>query len=226
MVRPRICVAVTAQSSLDALEAIRNISLQEPDIIELRLDFIHGEIRIDELRDSTETPLIATYRKKDEGGVGSLPEDERVSLLMETCRHGFNYVDLELSTDSLLEYIQEAKNLGSKIVLSIHDFQRTPSVEEMQVILYQMQDKEGDIFKIIGTANAVEDNLAYLKLLMDNPGSNLVTFCMGQNGAMSRIFSPLFGAEYTYASTERGRESAPGQMTLRELKGIYRALGM
>ena len=145
---------------------------------------------------------------------------------METCRHGFNYVDLELSTDSLLEYIQEAKNLGSKIVLSIHDFQRTPSVEEMQVILYQMQDKEGDIFKIIGTANAVEDNLAYLKLLMDNPGSNLVTFGMGQNGAMSRIFSPLFGAEYTYASTERGRESAPGQMTLRELKGIYRALGM
>ena len=144
MARPRICVAVAAQSSIEALETIQNISLHEPDIIEVRLDYIQGTVSLDKLRNSTETPLIATYRRMAEGGVGNLLEDERVSLLMDACRHGFDYVDLELSTDNLLSHIQEAKSLGSKIVLSTHDFQKTLRVEEMQVILYQMQVNVGD----------------------------------------------------------------------------------
>ncbi|MEM2960941.1 MAG: type I 3-dehydroquinate dehydratase, partial [Candidatus Bathyarchaeia archaeon] len=55
--------------------------------------------------------------------------------------------------------------------------------------------------------------------------TNLVCFAMGENGLLSRILSPLFGASFTYASLERGLETAPGQITISELREIYRRLG-
>jgi len=49
---------------------------------------------------------------------------------------------------------------------------------------------------------------------------------MGEAGVISRILSPLFGGEFTYASTKTGSESAPGQLTIAELREIYRVLGV
>ena len=44
---------------------------------------------------------------------------------------------------------------------------------------------------------------------------------MGQVGQTSRVLSPLAGADFTYASIEKGSESAPGQITVQELTRIY-----
>jgi 3-dehydroquinate dehydratase len=43
---------------------------------------------------------------------------------------------------------------------------------------------------------------------------------------MSRIFSPVFGGEFTYASSAVGAESAPGQLTIRDMREIYRIMGI
>jgi 3-dehydroquinate dehydratase len=44
---------------------------------------------------------------------------------------------------------------------------------------------------------------------------------MGPLGLASRILCPLMGGEFTYASTEQGKESAPGQITASNLRIIY-----
>jgi len=49
---------------------------------------------------------------------------------------------------------------------------------------------------------------------------------MGEAGVMSRIFSPIFGGAFTYASSDAGEESAPGQISLDGLREIYRILGV
>jgi 3-dehydroquinate dehydratase-1 len=47
---------------------------------------------------------------------------------------------------------------------------------------------------------------------------------MGEQGQVSRILCPLAGGYFTYASIESGRESADGQLTVKEMREIYRLL--
>jgi 3-dehydroquinate dehydratase-1 len=47
---------------------------------------------------------------------------------------------------------------------------------------------------------------------------------MGEKGKFSRLFSPFLGAAWTYASLSRGKASAPGQLTVREMKQVWEIL--
>jgi 3-dehydroquinate dehydratase type I len=80
-----------------------------------------------------------------------------------------------------------------------------------------------DVTKIVTFANSWEDNLSTLSLIpfAKERRRKIVAFCMGEKGKISRIFSPFLGAAWTYASLNRNRVSAPGQLTVRELKDIW-----
>jgi 3-dehydroquinate dehydratase len=47
---------------------------------------------------------------------------------------------------------------------------------------------------------------------------------MGEKGKMSRVFSPLMGGAWTYASLGKDRVGAPGQLTVPELKSVWEKL--
>jgi len=47
---------------------------------------------------------------------------------------------------------------------------------------------------------------------------------MGPLGFASRVLCPLVGGDFTYASTEKGKESASGQITVRELRTLYETM--
>jgi 3-dehydroquinate dehydratase len=49
---------------------------------------------------------------------------------------------------------------------------------------------------------------------------------MGELGKTSRLLSPLFGGFFTFASLERGKETAAGQLTVQEMKAVYETLGI
>jgi 3-dehydroquinate dehydratase I len=78
-----------------------------------------------------------------------------------------------------------------------------------------------DICKVVTTAQNFEDNLTALQINSEFPESRVISFTMGDLGLVSRVFCPLVGADFTYASIERGKESAPGQITVGELRRIY-----
>ena len=69
-----------------------------------------------------------------------------------------------------------------------------------------------------------EDNLATLKLISAFPTKRVVSFAMGPLGLVSRVLCTIAGAEFIYASIERGRESAPGQITVMEMRQVYEAI--
>jgi 3-dehydroquinate dehydratase type I len=83
-----------------------------------------------------------------------------------------------------------------------------------------------DIVKIVTFARSWEDNFSILSLISHARKRNqeIVAFCMGQKGKMSRIFSPLMGAAWTYASINRGKTSAPGQLTVEEMREVWEKL--
>jgi 3-dehydroquinate dehydratase len=47
---------------------------------------------------------------------------------------------------------------------------------------------------------------------------------MGSLGSISRILCPLVGGEFIYASIRPGEESAQGQITVRDLRRIYKMI--
>ena len=83
-----------------------------------------------------------------------------------------------------------------------------------------------EVVKIVTFARSFEDNLKILSLIpyAREREQEIVAFCMGEKGKMSRIFAPLMGAAWTYASLNRQKASAPGQLTAREMKEIWERL--
>jgi 3-dehydroquinate dehydratase type I len=192
------------------------------DLIELRVDYLRN-VGLALLLQDRKKPFIVTNRRKEEGGKYRGEERKRLSVLQEAIHLGADYIDVELATEkSLLQGLVRDKR-GTQVILSFHDFRRTPSLKELQRISWQMIQLGADVIKIVPFARSWEDNLSILSLIpfARERGQKIVAFCMGEKGKISRIFSPFFGAAWTYASIDRTRVSAPGQLTVRELKNTW-----
>jgi len=224
MSKPKICVCVTAGGCIQAAEVIRSVEPQNPDLIEVRIDYMKTTEGFEEIRGATDLPLIATNRRPDQGGFFKGSEEERVASVLKACEAGFDYVDLELTSSDLHRVVDEVKARAVRLIISHHDLQGTPSKRRMNQILEEEQSFNPDVCKIVGTATSIPDNLTYLNFLMEKSYMGLVSFGMGQQGTLSRVLSPLFGGEFTYASAVTGHESAPGQLTIGTLREIYRLL--
>ena len=222
---PKICVVITARDTEDLVEIIGRVEAHRPDLIEIRLDYLEGPYELDVIRSVSTLSMIATNRGTDQGGLSPEADAERMGPVIRACEAGFEYADIELAIPQVGQVTERVKDLGAKAIISHHDFKGTPPKERLDEIMTGMLGAGADICKIVGTATNLEDNLTYLNLIQENPTVSLVSFGMGKTGLLSRVFSPLFGAAYTYASSEAGRESAPGQLTVPELRQIYGIMG-
>ncbi len=213
MKRPRICAVIVNND----LEAVREV---EPfvDLLEVRIDLIGDSWQ--ELVKQLNRPWIACNRSPDEGGKGDRDETRRIEELLKAIELGAEIIDIELGTRNLEEAVSKIKN-RAKCLLSFHDLKGTPSLDRMREIIQKQLKAGADICKVITTAQSSDDNLTVLQLIADFPQTRVVSFAMGPLGFASRVLCPLVGGDFTYASTEKGKESAPGQITVTDLKKLY-----
>ena len=220
--KPLICVAVTGRDTEQTITRIQGLS--SPDLIEIRFDYSLEPIDPSRVRDATETPLIATNRPAYQGGLSKEAEEGRRGALYEACEAGFEYADVELAAPGSGDAVKHVHDAGSRCILSHHDFEATPTLEELNRLHARAKSMGADVVKLVGTANYYGDNIIYLAYISEKPGN--VSFGMGLHGVPSRVLSPLIGGAFTYASTEEGEESAPGQLTLRKMRELYEAMGV
>lgn len=213
MKRPKIC-AVIVSKDLEAIKAIE----QFIELFEVRIDLIGDGWQ--ELVKQLNKPWIASNRSAKEGGRWEEDEARRIEELVKAIELGANIVDIELGTRNLEEAIPLIKK-RAKCLLSFHELEKTPSLDRMKGIIQRQLEVGADICKVITTAQRFEDNLTVLQLIAEFPKTKMVSFAMGSLGLASRILCPLVGGDFTYASTEKGKESAPGQITVRNLRTIY-----
>jgi len=213
MKRPRIC-AVIVNRALAAIKAI------EPfvELFEVRIDLIGDGWT--ELVKQLNRPWIACNRSAEEGGKWEGDEARRIDELVTAIKLGADIVDIELSTRDLEATIPVIKK-RAKCLLSFHELEKTPPLDMMKGIIQRQLAAGADICKVITTARWLKDNLTVLQLIAEFPKTKMVSFAMGPLGLVSRILCPLVGGDFTYASIEEGKESAPGQITARELRAIY-----
>jgi len=217
MNRPRICAVVVN----DDLKAVREV---EPlvDLFEVRIDLI-GDGWPDLAR-RLKKPWIACNRRRDEGGRWPGDEAGRVEKILEAVGLGAAMADLELRTDNLSSAVEQVK-ARAECLLSFHELKGTSPLSRLEEIVRQQLAAGADICKVVTTARGFEDNLTVLKLISAFPGTRVVALAMGPLGVMSRVFSPLAGGNFTYASISPGQESAAGQITVRGLRELYEMAG-
>jgi 3-dehydroquinate dehydratase-1 len=214
------CVPIIAKDAEEAIKKM-NLASAQADIIEIRLDMMES-FELKPIIMSSVKPVLATYRSKKQGGRGKDDSDMAADYLISAINAGADFIDVELSMDkSPRERIIDAKG-KAKIIVSTHVNDMTPSGEGLKRIYDKGITVGGDIIKIVTMASSWEDNLRVLELIpvARDEGVEIIAFCMGPLGRMSRIFSLLMGAYMTFASLETGQQSAEGQMPVAETRRL------
>jgi 3-dehydroquinate dehydratase type I len=213
-----------ARNTDEAIEKMEK-AVDFADIFEIRLDVMES-FDLEMVIRSSPLPVLVTYRSVKEGGKGKADYTIRTHHLLKAIEAGADFVDVEFTMPlGFRELIWEHRR-KTKLVLSIHLMNRTPSREDLEKTFRKMAATGADMVKIVTRARSWEDNWNVLSLipLAEKTGVNITAFCLGSMGVISRVACPLMGGSLTFASLEQGEESAPGQIPAQEMNRILEIL--
>lgn len=234
---PKICVSVTGKKIDDILKQVEEMKKNPVDIVEWRLDFYEGVLdaknvlaALEQLHAKLdELPLLVTFRQKKEGGEKELSLEEYKSLNRSVIESGLaDMIDVELfSGDELVrELIGIAHENGVKVLLSNHDFEKTPKKEELLERMQNMQKLGADVSKIAVMPQSEKDVLVVLcameefkRSYADRP---FLLISMSKLGLITRLAGGVFGSAMTFGAV--GQVSAPGQLEVCKMKDILEIL--
>ena len=215
----KTCISI-AESSPNKIKIKLKAALKKSDYIEIRLDFLKIEqvpIALEIIKKDLNR-IVCTLRPKTEGGKFSGTEKERISIIKLIAEYNPFLLDIEYNTlkknKELLKYLKTTK---TKLLVSWHDFKKTPKSIELKNQINQMSKFSSNV-KIVSTAKSTEDATRMLELYNKKGKNNLISFAMGDAGRTSRILCLYLGSPYTYVSL--GKAVAPGQFSVDEVNKI------
>lgn len=233
---PKICVPLTSITTEELLAEAALAKAAGADLVEWRADCF-GHVTeaatvtacLTALRETLgDLPLLFTFRTAKEGGNRTLDTREYIWLNRLAASTGtVDLLDVELfsGTETVQGVIRFAHSHDLAVIVSNHDFQRTPPKEELLSRLAQMRALGGDIPKIAVTPNQFSDVLTLLSASEEYAATAdcpIITISMKELGAISRVAGIHSGSAVTFGIT--GAASAPGQMAVGELRQIIKAL--
>lgn len=218
----RLCAVAAAPSAREMARLVR-LALRETRTVELRLDWLQTDREREKflkwLKRSRfrNVQFLATCRRRLGGG--ELPGDagEELHWLMRAKQAGCTWCDLEVETLRELPGGQvRGYDVPNHVLLSIHDFRRTPNFPAK---ISLPKNAGVDAVKIAAMAQSIGDSVRMLHLARVSP--QLVAVPMGEKGLPARILALKNGSGLAYAPVAAA--TAPGQVSLHDLKYLYRA---
>jgi 3-dehydroquinate dehydratase-1 len=201
-----LCVSV---GNIDFKLLMQTIETYE--IIEVRLDLLNLTNQqftsILEFSDK----LILTYRVKNHN------IDDAYKLLENAISYGVAYIDI--ANDDLLYYseiIKDLRETNTKLIISHHDFIKTPGYSEILEIYQSIADMKPDIVKMCFKARESKDVVNTLRLYQLQDKLPLIAFNMGKIGTLSRVFAYKLGAPFMYTAINDESKTESSQLTYRE----------
>jgi 3-dehydroquinate dehydratase-1 len=205
-------------------------TIDAADGIELRMDLADDPLgQLAEYDGSV--PVLVTNRVTWEGG--DAPDTaERLDTLLDAIEFdAVTAVDIELAAligdgdHDATQVIEHASEQDVSVVVSAHDFERTPGRERIIATL-ERACGYGDVGKIATTAHTPDDVLMMLDATreMTAAGESVATMCMGEAGRHSRAVAPLYGSKIGYAPVDPDDATAPGQYDLTTLRSLIENL--
>jgi 3-dehydroquinate dehydratase/shikimate dehydrogenase len=223
----KICVSVCAETADELIEQIKRAEASA-DVIEIRFDCLENVETenlwraVNDSRKRFQGKLLATFRAFEQGGKRPMSFAERDEFWIHS--HVFENVDwADLETDISLEKIERfwGDNVFNLVIKSFHDFENASKNLEK---IFEDLSENSEIAKIAVRAEDVTDAIDVWKLLKKAKSENkqIIPIAMGEAGKWTRILGLAHGAFMTYAALEAGNETAPGQVSARDLTEVYR----
>ncbi len=233
-----LIASITADTAPGAAEQIRRALADGATMIELRLDLMEGVADADvpalrEIAVAARVPVLLTLRSTAEGGHWDGSDMDRMSRLI-ALGGAADYLDIEWASwqrsANLRQKVMLALRRGvegapptdspRRLILSRHDTMDRPQTLQAD-LLGMLSETACDVPKIAWRARTVRDNLEVFELLRSSPRP-MLAICMGDDGLPSRVLAKKFGAFGSFTAVEAGGESAPGQLTIAEIRRRYR----
>ena len=217
---PKICVPIVGKTKEELLSEVEVLKSVPVDVVEWRMDWFEeveccekAVAMLQVLREAMpEMPILATFRSKKEGG----------ELEISTAA----YVELFTGEAQVKELIAHAHDKGVRVIMSNHDFDKTPSYNEILTRLKAMQTLGADIPKIAVMPTCKADVITLLQATNDMHENfadrPIITMSMAGTGVLSRLCGEVFGSALTFGAAKKA--SAPGQMGVEDLKTVLSLL--
>lgn len=228
---PKVCLPIVGHTQYEIVSQAMTIASLKPDIVEFRVDWYDdmsdSELTLDMLKQVRKSivniPLLFTFRRIEEGGLQKITQKRYIELNKLAIESGLvDMVDIELmSGERAVKSIMScAVKHNVVVVVSNHDFEKTPPKEELLARLEKMVEIGADIPKI---AMMPQENIDVLTLLevtdifhKKYPDIPVITMSMGGKGVISRLAGEIFGSAVTFGCARK--QSAPGQIEADELE--------
>ncbi|MHC4519879.1 MAG: shikimate dehydrogenase [Planctomycetota bacterium] len=227
-----LAVPISAGDVAGATDQARAALEGGAEMLELRTDYLEGltpemavELLVAVRTAGPGVPVIVTCRDRREGGVNDYPEDLRIRVLVAAMEAGAEFIDVEYANFARPEIrhrieVPLAWNSACRLILSAHDFAgRFENVRQLYDNIVGACPQA--VPKLVYTAGHINDCFEAIDLLDERTGDCTV-LCMGQAGLISRVLARKMGGLVTFASLDEGSGTAPGQVTVGQMRGLYR----
>ncbi|MDP7749958.1 type I 3-dehydroquinate dehydratase [Acinetobacter baumannii] len=247
-----VALAAQAQPAATAVKTIVPITaktkeqaLAQAQVIANTADADLAEFRIDLLSFASDTkqvialghelkkilgnkPMIATIRTKNEGSQLEISDADYGKTYQAYLKNPFmDWLDVEMFRDQkeVSEIVQKAHQKKVLVVMSNHDFQKTPSQDEIEKRLLKQDQMGADVLKIAVMPKSKQDVFTLMNATLkvsQQTTKPLLTMSMGQLGTISRVATANMGGSYSFGMI--GQASAPGQIDVTKLKQILQTV--
>lgn len=226
---PSICVPIIGESQEQINLEAEFAEHKGADIVEWRADYFNQILDEEKVIETlqlirkklSKQAILFTLRSEKEGGNSNhMSNDFKLDLYKNVCRSGYvDYIDTELCNgeEQLFQLKNEAKVNNVKVILSFHDFEKTPGREELINKAEKANELQADYFKFAVMSLTRNNSLSVFQVTEEiSDFIQPISMAMGVFGKMTRAASWAFGSKITYA--QGLNSSAPGQMTVDELR--------
>ena len=228
---PKICVPMVGPNEKELSREAAALIEAGADMAEWRADFFENIYDVEKVQKTLEAitdilgqlPLIFTIRTKAEGGNLQISTGDYVNIIQKVSQFAqadlldVEYLQAESQMKSLITGIHQK---GGKVIVSHHNFIKTPSKEALLQILMKLEQSGGDIIKLAVMPQTFLDVCNLLKatgaMTTYHTKKPVVTMAMGELGAPSRVLGEVLGSAITFGIVEKA--SAPGQLPIDQLK--------
>jgi len=194
------------------LDEVFSTDLTGADCVEVRLDYLtNPRDSVTARWDKLPIPVIATCRGRERGGQFEGSLEEEIKILQYAVENGAKFIDID--------YRFARPFPGAQVIASLHDFERTP--QNLTSLMDRICASPGEIAKVATMVKSWNDNRRLLELLSQAWPKPAIVVGMGDIGQITRVIGPAHGSFLTYAGMTVNA-SAPGQLTLRDLRDVYR----